>query len=215
MEKKNKIGAQLRQFFDAEGITQKEVAQALGVTPQYVNGICAGRNVIGKTIADKLAKYYGLSKSWLLTGEGDMLSKAKDTPENEGLELPLIPVAAMAGALTSGSPAIMEYDCERYIVPAFHGADFLIRVQGDSMEPRYFPGDIVACQRVELDRLWFQWGKVYVLDTCQGALIKRIEPSEKEGCVSIHSANAAYKPFDLPVSEINGVALVRGVIRVE
>jgi hypothetical protein len=83
------------------------------------------------------------------------------------------------------------------------------------MMPRYLSGDIVACKRVPLDRLWFQWGKTYLIDTMQGALIKRIEPSDQEGCISIHSNNTIYKPFDLPVNEINGVALVVGVIRVE
>ena len=83
------------------------------------------------------------------------------------------------------------------------------------MTPKFESGDIVACKRVPLDRLWFQWGKVYVIDTDQGALIKRMEPSEQEGCVSIHSENKKYKPFDLPTEEIYGVALVVGVIRVE
>jgi phage repressor protein C with HTH and peptisase S24 domain len=109
----------------------------------------------------------------------------------------------------------MDYECERFVVPIFRGAEFLIRVQGDSMMPRYMPGDIVACKRVPLDKLWFQWGKTYIVDTRQGALIKRLEPSSADGCVSIHSENEAYKPFDLPTDEINGVALVVGLIRVE
>ena len=46
---------------------------------------------------------------------------------------------------TSGeNNSAMEYECEKYIAPEFKNADFLTRVQGDSMEPEFFSGDIVA-----------------------------------------------------------------------
>jgi phage repressor protein C with HTH and peptisase S24 domain len=120
----------------------------------------------------------------------------------------------MAGFLAGNDSSIMEYECERYVIPVFRGAEFLVRVEGDSMTPSYMSGDIVACRTVPLDRLWFQWGKTYVIHTVQGILIKRMEPSEKDGFVRIESDNPKYKPFDLPVSEINGVALVMGMLRV-
>ena len=37
---------------------------------------------------------------------------------NEGI--PLIPIEAMAGALTS-EQTILEYECERYVIPMFKG----------------------------------------------------------------------------------------------
>lgn len=155
-----------------------------------------------------------LNQQWLLTGEGEMLNSKTDIANSTLQTLPLIPVEAMAGFLSGNSNTIMDYDCEQYVVPAFK-ADYLIRVQGDSMVPKYESGDIIACRRVSLGGLWFQWGKTYVLDTAQGALVKRIEPSDQEGCISIHSENQRYKPFDLPVEEIYAVALVVGTIRVE
>lgn len=212
-EMQEKIAARLKQYFQSEGISQQQIADTLDTSRQYVNGVLAGRTPIGKPLAYTLAKHYGLRQGWLLSGEEPMLGEDMTAAPDEGI--PLIPINAMAGALSGSADAILAYDCERYIVPAFKNADFLIRVQGDSMEPKYFPGDIVACQRVPMDRLWFQWGKTYVLDTIQGALIKRLEPSEQEGFVTISSENSRYKPFDLPCEEINGVALVIGLIRVE
>lgn len=212
MDNKVDVRQKLKQYLESKGITQAEVASTLDVSKQYVNGLCNGRNVIGKTLAEKLEKYYGLSSSWLLTGKGSMLAGEE---ESGVMTLPLVPIDAMAGALSGADVSLMDYECERFVVPIFRGAEFLIRVQGDSMMPRYLPGDIVACKRVPLDKLWFQWGKTYIVDTRQGALIKRLEPSSAEGCVSIHSENEAYKPFDLPTDEINGVALVVGLIRVE
>jgi len=126
----------------------------------------------------------------------------------------LIPLNAMAGALTSNQ-TILEYDCERYVVPAFKGADFLIPVKGSSMYPKYSSGDIVACQRVPMSNLFFQWNKVYVIDTDQGPLIKRIKPGHDKDHVLIVSDNEKYDPFELPCASIYAVALVIGVIRLE
>ena len=136
-------------------------------------------------------------------------------PANPGEKgIPLIPVEAMAGALTS-EQTVLEYECERYVVPIFNGADFLIPVKGSSMYPKYSSGDIVACKRIPMDRLFFQWNKVYVIDTVQGPLIKRIKQSTDPSSVLIVSDNPNYDPFELPLSDIRAVALVIGVIRLE
>ena len=212
------VASELDKFFKDKGLSQREIADSMGVCPAYINAVLCGRKAIGKKVAEKISNLYGLSASWLLTGEGEMLNQPTNEKEVSEKEkpngLPLIPIEAMAGVLSGMDTSVMEYDCERYHVPLFSGADFLIRIQGDSMMPKYVPGNIVACKRVPLDKLWFQWGKVYVIDTRQGALIKRIEPSS-EGFISLCSDNPSYKPFDLPVDEINGVALVIGQIGLE
>lgn len=131
---------------------------------------------------------------------------------NEGI--PLIPFSAMAGVLT-GEQTALEYECERYVVPAFKGADFLMPVKGNSMVPTYASGDIVACQRVPMSGLFFQWNKPYVLDTAQGPLIKRLKPGSDSKHVLIVSDNQEYDPFELSYAEINAVAMVIGLIRLE
>lgn len=128
--------------------------------------------------------------------------------------IPLIPLSAMAGALTAET-SVLEYECERYVIPAFKGADFLIPVKGDSMLPTYKSGDIVACQRTPLDGIFFQWNKTYILDTRQGALIKRVKQGSDKQHILIVSDNKEYDPFELPYSEINAVALVLGLLRLE
>lgn len=140
--------------------------------------------------------------------------KAHRVPDNSNEGIPLIPLSAMAGAFT-GDTSVMEYECERYVIPAFKGADFLIQVKGDSMQPTYYSGDLVACQRVPLDDLFFQWNKTYVLDTKQGPLIKRIMPGSDSSHVLIVSDNDSYPPFELSKSQFHGVALVRGLVRLE
>ena len=177
----------------------------------------------GSIGSDKLSKIFDTFPDtnlyWLLSGEGEM-----DTKENQGEianqtenpqeGIPLIPFSAMAGALT-GEQSVLEYECERYVVPAFSGADFLMPVKGNSMMPTYISGDIVACQRVPMSGLFFQWNKPYVLDTTQGPLIKRIKPGSDKKHILIVSDNTDYDPFELPYEDIHAVALVIGLIRLE
>jgi hypothetical protein len=65
--------------------------------------------------------------------------------------IPLIPLDAVAGfpAAADNDGVYME-DCEHYSIPEFEakGANFLIRVSGDSMMPLYNNGDIIACRKI-------------------------------------------------------------------
>jgi transcriptional regulator with XRE-family HTH domain len=60
----------LKKYFEEKGITQQQIADALGVSLQYVNQILNGKKFLGKKNAERLANLFGLSKSFLLTGEG-------------------------------------------------------------------------------------------------------------------------------------------------
>ena len=141
-----------------------------------------------------------------------------DTPvaqrtTDPGAGIPLIPINAMAGVF-AGEQVVLELECERYVVPAFKDAEFLIPVKGSSMTPKYNSGDIVACKRMPLDT-FFQWNKVYVLDTEQGPLIKRVKKGTSDDTLTIFSDNPNYEPFELPRTKIYHIALVVGVIRLE
>lgn len=167
-------------------------------------------------------KCVDIDLNWLLTGEGSMFRKESEKenisvahPSDSPTEgIPLIPISAMAGAFT-GEQTVLEYECERFVVPTFKGAEFLISVKGSSMYPKYNSGDIVACKRLPMDDIFFQWNKVYVLDTDQGPLIKRVKPGSDKEHVLIVSDNERYEPFELPLERIYHVALVIGVIRLE
>ena len=200
-------------------LTKTALASSLNVKPAKFSEILNGRMMAGADMMALLCSEYNISASYLLTGEGTMFNNGNELPvahhttsPKEGI--PLIPLSAMAGALT-GEQTVLEYECERYVVPAFNGADFLIPVKGNSMNPTYLSGDIVACQRVPMAGLFFQWNKPYVLDTAQGPLIKRIKPGSDKQHVLIVSDNEQYDPFELPYSEIHAVALVIGIIRLE
>lgn len=163
----------------------------------------------------------GVRISWLLTGEGQKFEAPEEFKKQVAADtnsegIPLIPTSAMAGALGCESTTINPWDIEdTYIVPAFKKSDFCIRVEGDSMSPRYYRGDILACRRVPLTDIWFQWGAVYVIDTNQGPLVKHVEPGSDNEHIKLVSDNPSYKPFEISRRDLYGIAIVNGLIRVE
>lgn len=69
----------------------------------------------------------------------------------------------------------------------------------------------------DAEALQIQWGKVYVVDSSQGSLVKRLfedkENQENLICVSDNKEN--YPPFSIPKSDIRSLSIVIGVIRLE
>lgn len=73
------IGRTLKEYFDKQGVTQQSIANTMGVSKAYVNRLFTGKAKFGKEAAEKWGNQYGLRKSWLLTGEGPMLTTSSDT----------------------------------------------------------------------------------------------------------------------------------------
>lgn len=131
--------------------------------------------------------------------------------------VPLLPFDAFAGIGDDVDGINFDTIEERYVIPLFDGikVDFMIPVRGSSMYPKYSSGDVVACRLIK-DILFFQWNKVYVLDTIsQGVIMKRVKKSEKPDSLRCISDNKDYDPFDIPMEDVRNIALVVGVIRLE
>ena len=77
-----KFYIQLKNFFKRQGITQAEIAERYGTTQAYINLLLNGKTPIGKSCAVKLHELYGLSVSWLLTGDGNMIDESTTNTVN-------------------------------------------------------------------------------------------------------------------------------------
>lgn len=130
--------------------------------------------------------------------------------------IPLIPLSAVAGFPAIDEPGVFMESCERYRIPEFEakGAQFLIRVSGDSMMPTYQNGDIIACRKLS-DILFFQWGNIYVIDSSQGQLVKRVfECQDSTDHIRCVSDNTKYPPFNLPTTDIRSLSIIVGLLRI-
>ena len=198
---------------------EADFSQKTGISKSFLSDMKAARKEISERTVLNIADVFpDLNSGWLLTGEGEMLRTATDdSAADKQKALPLIPFEALAGYLSTDNEGVMVEDCEQYVIPEFdrRGAEFIIRVSGSSMYPKYSNGDLLGCKKVN-DVLFFQWGKIYVLDTSQGALVKRVYEHENKDFVMLVSDNKkVYPPFPIPKSDIRSLSIVVGVIRLE
>lgn len=147
----------------------------------------------------------------------DLLENLNSKTYSKSQGIPLVSVKAVGG-FAGKDFLISESDIEAYyVIPKFRNlnVDFMIEVVGDSMMPRLFPGDIIACSIVRNSKI-IQWNKTYLIATeDQGMIVKRLKKSTEKDSLLAVSDNSDYDPFDIPLSDITGLARVVGVIHAE
>lgn len=226
MNKKSMLEALISHFTNGN---KAQFSKLLGVSPQTISAWIA-RNTFDSELIYAKCRY--INPSWLLTGQGDMLvkndvqqnieSKREAIPAMEEIPSDIAPIPLVTERAAAGFGndcfSIQESDVrDYYIIPKFrfNHVDFMIEVSGISMYPHFKSGDVIACTILR-DAKYIQWNRCHVIATRdQGILVKRIMPSEKEGCFKIVSENKDFPPFDLPKEDITGLALVVGCVSLE
>ena len=145
-----------------------------------------------------------LTNSLLAKAVGLMASPAPAAPEEstDALRVRLIPYEARGGSIGDFVDGVHDYDCEKVISP-IKGVDFAMTVTGDSMMPEYNPGDRILIKRID-PNLFIEWGRVYVLDTPNGAVLKKLERADDPEYVTCISINPDVSPFTINVNAVRG-----------
>lgn len=180
------------------GISQEQLAEMVGVHPRTVQNWESGstipksKHAILRDLVLKPQHYYG----------GD--SEKQKSGEPQMFIVPLLPIYAKGGTLDEFSRSIMEDDCEKVLSP-IKGAELAITVCGDSMSPDYPSGCHILIKKIE-ERAFIDWGKVFVLDTINGTIIKKLMPvsddPSKIRCISI---NPEYPPYEISLEYVRGI----------
>ena len=227
------------------GLTQSQMADLFGIKGSTWGNYESAVSKPNLDILIQISKKFGISESDLLNKDlsnVDLNQKKVTIKKNKNVNLnvdlsvdlnqekapnieaskpsksiPLIPIDAVAG-YGNGDFSVSQNDISKhYVVPDFIDvkADFIITAKGSSMLPKYSSGDKLAC-RIIRDYQFIQWGKVYVLDTDQGALVKRLYQGSNDDTITCHSDNdGRYPRFEIPKTSIRSLAIVVGVIRLE
>ena len=192
------------------------------------------------TLLKIIDTYDDIDTDWLMKGEGEMLKGETEgippvsppvVTTHEDLELPTtdefeyvnndnggkIPVVHELAFATIDpeDPGKIQAD-DVYYIKEFRNADFLMRMQGDYMAPKYRSGDLLACRNVKED-CFYQWGRIYALLTChQGLVIGRVyEHFQNTIFVTVKPINPDYPEWVVPIDEIARIALVIGSISLD
>lgn len=203
------IKMRIEQFASSKKISIREFERTCGIT----NGTVSSIKKQGPTamMLSKISSAYPeLSANYLING--DKGQKEAHTWAVKTPGIPLLPFGALAGYMGENN-GIEPFTGQTVYFPDFseRGADYAIRVEGDSMLPRYNNGDVLAIKVLQ-DPTFFQWGRVYVISTSQGCLVKRLFPDPADGNrIICHSENTTmYPDFSIDKADVLKVAIVVG-----
>jgi len=205
------VKSRIKEYLKAKGVTPRGFASDIDFNYSTLNNYLTGRRkaIDASLVESIISSFDNVSAEWLLTGRGKMF-KSENKPYENIPTRPRIPMSAAAGAVGGFAGSVKLYDCEQIpVINAFPAYDYTMIVKGDSMEPKFEGGDEIAIKKVTD---YIEWGKVYVLDTRDGAVIKRLyDAQEKYRCVSY---NKEYPDFEVNKVDVFGVYRVVGLIRI-
>ena len=187
----------------AKGLTQVEVARAIGITQ---HGYSYWENEKARIDQDqllKLANLFDVSVDYLLGNESS---------PSRGTRIPVLGDVA-AGIPIEAIQDIVDYE-EIDAALAATGEFFGLRIKGSSMEPRIREGDVVIVRRQEDAETG---DTAVVLVNGDSATVKRIK-KEPDGGIWLIPNNPAYDSrhyspteiLNLPVTIIGKVVELRG-----
>ena len=198
----NSVKQRLILFLEESNISQAKFEKAAGLSNGYIN------NLKSSPSANKLQSIFNafpvINPDWLLTGSGEMYTDRPSTTDNKDARLvPLLPVAAQGGTLNDFVVSVKASECEKIISP-IRDVDYAMSISGDSMAPEYPSGAHILIKKIN-EKAFIDWGRVYVLDTCNGTVIKQLFPSDNPDTLLCKSINPNYPPFEVSFSDIYGV----------
>lgn len=209
---KDSAFARFRQSFDYlkdSGVLHKQsdLCDALGIGRSHVSEFYNGKekyftegNV--RKYAAAFSEY--LNPDWLLYGTGQMSVTDKTMR-------PHFEAKVCAGFMCGVAEG--EVGTLHPHIPGMRDYDFTIEAEGNSMLPRIESGDLLVCRKSE-DRANPPIGKVCVVDGKDGAVVKVIvSANDVAGVITLHSLNPAYDDYNVPFSDILGIAEVVGLVR--
>ena len=242
-EKAIEKGRLLKDFFKANGITQQDAAEKLGILQTNVSALLLGKRNFGRKMAEKWSNAFGLRVNWLITGEGPMfegeapitqnnvhgnnviaqtINNISDTTPNTTLTpydkdelIPIVPrdVARMPNL------CIWEYmkntpDVDQAPkVHQFPRYDFYFQCVTDAMKPEIMAGDLLGI-RMHNKSATLVNGEAYVIDTkSAGMLVRMLEEKEDGYLATAH--NDRYKDTFFPRSEVLTIFTIVGLLRVK
>lgn len=182
----------LKHLIDKSEKTQKEVATAIGVSPQTLNTWLQRIALPRMGKIQLLADYFGISKT-------DLMDLKDPEMQKSSLGTYHIPVLSTVAA---GQPMFSDDDVIEYIDYNKEPRNNIIgvRIEGDSMMPAIQDGDTVVIDR---EAVWEDGDVVIVTVSNNYGMCKRIK-RYADG-IALISNNPSYEPKYYSAAEVNAL----------
>lgn len=218
------------------GLTQQQIAAILGIGQNAYSMIENGRIQLTERNRSILAERLYINPVFLTEGIGEMMLAAtpSDVQTHQNSSGQWVVSGGTKSLKTQNSAAVPYYskqvtgsmlisyddlareEPEYYIdLAPLNDCTFYRPVFGESMSPRYNPGDLVACKRVR-NRNIILYGESYLcmisLDGDFYETIKILRRNATPGMITLMPCNAAFDQTDVPIDAIKDLYLIKGKI---
>lgn len=207
------IADRIRYLISRANITQGRFAQRIGMDAANFSKVMSGVLKMSDTFVNRVVVELGVSKRWLLTGEGIPFEKTPqkdvdsimadvilDTTLNKK-GAPIYDIDVTAGF----SELSHELTNERIVgyldFPKVHPRSIVVKVSGDSMVPVIDDGAYIAIHEVPVDGI-IAWGNIYVLVLEDYRLVKYVRKNPDPTKVTLVSANKEFDDMTVPLDKI-------------
>ncbi|MCT4614544.1 MAG: hypothetical protein N4A49_06680 [Marinifilaceae bacterium] len=222
MNKNSVISERIEYMINILKLNKNEFAKKLGYKrSQSIYDILNNKS---KPSYDFFEKLYNsefselINADWLFTGEGDIL---KEKTNNQAHLIPFYEGVAVGGTSIIADNSAQTIPAE--LINAgdwFRDATAAMRIHGESMEPYYKNGSVVALKAV-FDKSLIIYGNDYVIETSEYRVLKRIQRSDKNNCwlccstneeIYKHSGRLIHEPFDVEIDKVYRIYRVVGTV---
>lgn len=174
----------LKYYMNARGIDQAYIVNKLGLTASTISDWVNGKKYPRVDAMQRLADLLGVTIADLTDDQNAR------TPLPAGLSPVRVRRIPIIGHVAAGVPIMAEREYEEYEDDTYGIAcDYVLRVEGDSMEPRILDGDVVYVrQQPDVDD-----GQIAVVGVDDSVTLKVIY--HMPGGLQLVSLNPKYKPM--------------------
>ena len=174
----------LKYYMNARGIDQAYIVNKLGLTASTISDWVNGKKYPRVDAMQRLADLLGVTIADLTDDQNAR------TPLPAGLSPVWVRRIPIIGHVAAGVPIMAEREYEEYEDDTYGIAcDYVLRVEGDSMEPRILDGDVVYVrQQPDVDD-----GQIAVVGVDDSVTLKVVY--HMPGGLQLVSLNPKYKPM--------------------
>lgn len=206
------LGIVVKKLREEKGYTQLELAKKANIGSGTLGDIESGRNKSTVKTIDKIAKALELTKEEKNRLDNAFMGREiKKDYITEQLKDPVkMIVIPVYSSVAAGMGYIPDAEPIDFItIPETSGECIGIKVQGDSMEPTFYNGDIVVLKKdieVGLDEIG-----VFLNKTSGESLVKRLK--KKNGNFVLESDNHIFRDIEVKSDEICCCGKVINVVK--
>lgn len=188
---------------------QASFSAKLGIDPASLSRVLGSKKEPSESFINRIVVNLGVSKDWLVDGSDVPFPRRGKAATNDGA--PVYNIDVTAGT----TPLSREFTDEHIVgfvkLPGINPELPIVRVSGNSMQPKINPGSYISIRSMPLDAP-ISWGRIYVVVLPDFRLVKYVRRNENPEFVTLHSANPEFDDIDIRRSDIEALYLVENVI---